>query len=38
MVFASLNQLLFFETSRRDDLVALGYLMVFLLNGHKLPG
>ena len=38
MVFSSLNQLQFMTTSRRDDLISLCYLLVFLLNGGELPG
>ena len=37
-MFASLNQLRFLGTSRRDDLISLCYLLVFLLNGGELPG
>ena len=32
MPFASLNQMNYMNTSRRDDLISLVYLMVFLLN------
>ena len=34
--FASINAHLCFEQSRRDDLIALGYLIVYLAKG-KLP-
>ena len=32
MIFASLNQLKFMNSSRRDDLISLCYLMVFMFN------
>ena len=32
MVFASVNQLQFKETSRRDDLISLCYLLVYMFN------
>ena len=38
LIFASLNQLNFFSTSRRDDMVALCYLLVYVTNNGKLPG
>ena len=38
MVFSSLNQLKFHSTSRRDDLIALFYLMVYLFKKGNLPG
>jgi len=38
MIFASINQLDFKMTSRRDDLVSLCYFFIFLLNNGKLPG
>ena len=38
MVFSSLNQLKFHSTSRRDDLISLFYLIVYLLKGGNLPG
>ena len=31
MIFSSSNQLRFFNTSRRDDLVSLCYLMIYLI-------
>ena len=37
MIFASLNQLRFLTTSRRDDLISLCYMLVFLLNKGSLP-
>jgi len=38
MVFASLNQLKFHSTSRRDDLISLFYLLVFMIRGGSMPG
>lgn len=38
MVFSSLNQLKFHSTSRRDDLIALFYLIVYLFKKGNLPG
>lgn len=38
MVFASLNQLKFYTTSRRDDLISLFYLLVFMFKGGEMPG
>lgn len=38
MIFASLNQLRFNVTSRRDDLISLCYLLVYILNNGELPG
>lgn len=38
MVFASLNQLKFHSTSRRDDLISLFYLLVFMVRGGSMPG
>ena len=37
-LFASLNQLNFKTTSRRDDLISLFYLLVNLFHGGRLPG
>ena len=37
-LFASVNQLKFKRTSRRDDLQSLFYLLVCLLHGGKIPG
>ena len=37
MMFSSLSQLKFYKTSRRDDLISLFYLMVYLFKGAKLP-
>ena len=31
--FSSLNQMDFWSTSRRDDIISLGYMMVVILNG-----
>jgi serine/threonine protein kinase len=38
MLFSSINQLNFQSTSRRDDLISLGYLLVFLFNRGNMPG
>ena len=38
MEFASLNQMKFYSTSRRDDLISLFYLMIYMLKGGKMPG
>lgn len=35
---ASLNQLKFYTTSRRDDLISLFYLLVYMLKEGNLPG
>jgi hypothetical protein len=32
MIFGSLNQLNFMTTSRRDDLISLCYMMIYMLN------
>jgi hypothetical protein len=37
MIFSSSNQLRFFNTSRRDDLVSLCYLMIYLIRRGTLP-
>ena len=36
--FASFNQMKFHTTSRRDDLIQLFYLLVFMLKRGKMPG
>ena len=38
LVFSSLNQLKFQSTSRRDDLISLFYLMVYLFKQGQMPG
>ena len=38
MIFASLNQLNFKITSRRDDIISLCYLLIYMLNNGCLPG
>jgi len=38
MIFASLNQLNFQLTSRRDDLISLCYLLIYLLNEGNITG
>ena len=37
MLFASVNQLEFKRTTRRDDLISLSYLLLFLLNNCDFP-
>jgi len=37
MLFASVRQLSFMKTSRRDDLISLCYLLVYLLNQQRFP-
>lgn len=37
LLFASLEQLNFCKTSRRDDMVSLGYLLMYLLNNNEMP-
>ena len=36
--FASINQMKFYTTSRRDDLISLFYLMIYMLKRGKMPG
>lgn len=38
LVFASVNQMKFNKTSRRDDMISLFYFLVYLLQEGKLPG
>ena len=38
IMFASMNQLNFTSTSRRDDMIAMCYLVIYMLNGAYLPG
>ena len=38
LMFASSNQMQFYTTSRRDDLISLAYLLVYLVRDFKLPG
>lgn len=38
MIFSSAHQLQFMMTSRRDDLISLCYLLVFLINKGNIPG
>ena len=37
MIFSSINQLQFFSTSRRDDLISLCYLLIYLVREGTLP-
>ena len=37
MMFCSENQMRFYKTSRKDDLISFCYMMVTLLNGYDLP-
>lgn len=37
MLFSSIHQLNFYSTSRRDDLISLFYLLVFLQHHGKIP-
>ena len=37
-MFASIDQMDFKETSRRDDLASLAYMMLYLMNEQNLPG
>jgi len=37
LLFASLEQLNFCKTSRRDDMISLGYLLMYLLNNNEMP-
>ena len=37
MLFASARQLAFMQTSRKDDLISVCYLMIYLLNGQRFP-
>ena len=38
MIFASVNQLEFMTTSRRDDLISLCYLLTYMINEGKIQG
>ena len=38
LLFASINQLEYNKTSRKDDLMSLIYLMIYILSGNMLPG
>ena len=38
IMFASMNQLNFTSTSRRDDMIAMCYLVIYMLNEAYLPG
>lgn len=36
-MLASVNQLEFKKTSRKDDLISLAYLLIYMVNGKKMP-
>ena len=38
MLFSSTRQLQFYKTNRRDDLISLLYLLIYLLNGNRFSG
>jgi hypothetical protein len=38
MIFGSLNQLAFKTTSRRDDMISLCYMMIYILNNGSIRG
>jgi hypothetical protein len=38
MIFGSVNQLKFLTTSRRDDIISLLFMLVYILNQGQLPG
>ena len=38
LLFAGLNQMNFMKTSRRDDMISIFYLIIYLLNGEKYHG
>ena len=38
LIFTSVDSMSFKSTSRRDDLISLGYLLTYLLRGKNLPG
>ena len=38
IILSSVHQLKFMATSRRDDMVALFYLLIYLLRDGKMPG
>ena len=37
IVFATVRQLEFKKSSRKDDLMSLGYLLIYLLNKNQMP-
>jgi serine/threonine protein kinase len=37
LTFASLNQLNFLSTTRRDDILSLTYLLIYLISGNQMP-
>ena len=38
ILFASLDQMSFFETTRRDDIIALFYMMIHCMCNNEFPG
>ena len=38
IVFSSINQLKFYRTSRRDDIISIFYILVYLLKRGNMPG
>ena len=38
ILFASFDQMNFFQTSRKDDMIALYYILLYTLNNHELIG
>ena len=38
IMFASLDQMEFKQTSRKDDMVSWFYLLLYMLNGKNMPG
>ena len=37
IIFATVRQLEFKKSSRKDDLMSLGYLLIYLLNNNQMP-
>jgi hypothetical protein len=37
MIFASINQFNFYDSSRRDDMMALCYMLIFMFNQGSCP-
>jgi hypothetical protein len=38
LLFSSINQLNFLKTSRRDDMMSMFYLLIYLLHRGNMPG